>query len=165
MIRLRSAKRKPRLANGASCSEMWCSLLGCTLFFLSASLTQGQSQNPVKLPAAKPSATGTSIKLQASGSTVSQSSDRQGVRADLSLPKINTKLPADLQIQTGAEKLAEALAHYSTALQLEKSGQMREALTHFLAVLQLDPANPELAAHTAELVYHYQGRKLKPWLC
>ena len=159
MIRLRSAKRKPRLANGAPCSEMWCSLLGCTLFFLSVSLTQGQSQNPVKLPAAKPSATGTSIKLQASGSTVSQSSDRQGVRADLSLPKINTKLPADLQIQTGAEKLAEALAHYSTALQLEKSGQMREALAHFLAVLQLDPANPELAAHTAELVYHYQGRK------
>ena len=85
---------------------MWCSLLGCTLFFLSASLTQGQSQNPVKLPAAKPSATGTSIKLQASGSTVSQSSDRQGVRADLSLPKINTKLPADLQSKPLTDVLA-----------------------------------------------------------
>lgn len=36
---------------------------------------------------------------------------------------------------------------------------MRDALTHFLAVLEVDPANPELAAHTAELVYHYQGRK------
>lgn len=90
---------------------------------------------------------------------MSQHLDWKGTYADLSLPPISTKLPADLQIQAGAENLAQALAHYSTALQLEKMGQMREALAHFLAVLEVDPSNPELAAHTAELVYHYQGRK------
>lgn len=79
--------------------------------------------------------------------------------ADLSLPKITTQVPADLQIRASGTRIAEALAHYSTALQFEKSGKMREALTHFLAVLEVDPANPELAAHTAELAYHYQSRK------
>ena len=79
--------------------------------------------------------------------------------ADLSLPKFATQVPEDLQIRASATRIAEALAHYSTALQFEKSGKMREALTHFLAVLEVDPANPELAAHTAELAYHYQGRK------
>jgi len=84
---------------------------------------------------------------------------RDALRADLSLPKISTRLPDDLQIKAGAAKIAETLAHYSAALQLEKSGQMREALTHFLAILEVDPANSDLAAHTAELAYHYLGRK------
>lgn len=80
-------------------------------------------------------------------------------RADLSLPRISSQLPPDLQIQASSARNAEALAHYSAALQYEKSGKMREALTHFLAVLEVDPANPDLAAHTAELAYHYQSRK------
>lgn len=79
--------------------------------------------------------------------------------ADLSLPKITTQVSPDLQIHASGERIAETLAHYSAALQFEKSGKMREALTQFLAVLEVDPANPELAAHTAELAYHYQGRK------
>ena len=158
MIRFRLAKRKPRLAYGNACFEMWCSLLGCTLFFLSAALSQGQPLLPRPLPVLRPNAAIISGQVLATGSAASHSNERQAVRADLSLPGISRKLPADLQIQAGAEKLAEALAHYSMALQLEKLGQMREALAHFLAVLELDPANPELAAHTAELVYHYQGR-------
>lgn len=80
-------------------------------------------------------------------------------QADLSLPKITTQLGSDLQIRAQGARVAEALAHYSAALQFEKSGKMREALTHFLAVLEVDPANPDLASHTAELAYHYQDRQ------
>jgi tetratricopeptide (TPR) repeat protein len=137
---------------------MWCSLLGCTLFFLSGALTHGQVLLHRKLPGVGPDAGVTSDQAHASGGADSRRSEQPKVRADLSLPRLSTKLPADLQIQADAEKLAEALAHYSIALQLEKLGQMREALAHYLAVLEWDPANPELAAHTAELVYHYQGR-------
>ncbi len=36
---------------------------------------------------------------------------------------------------------------------------MREALQHYLEVLKADPANPDLAAHTAELAFHYQSRE------
>lgn len=79
-------------------------------------------------------------------------------RADLSLPQIQTEAPAGLQLKASGEKIAEALAHYTTALQLEKSGKLREALPHYLKVLEVDPAQAELAAHTAELLYHYQSR-------
>lgn len=79
-------------------------------------------------------------------------------QADLSLPKI-TPPPADLILNTQGEVLAQAMAHYATALQFEKAGKMREALRHYLEVVKVDPANPELASHTAELAYHYQGRE------
>lgn len=79
-------------------------------------------------------------------------------RADLSLPKIHTTLPESLRLQASGEKISVALAHYSTALQLEKAGKLREALPHYLAVLAVDPAHAELAAHSAELLYHYQSR-------
>lgn len=79
--------------------------------------------------------------------------------ADLSLPKIRTSAPADLQLNAAGEKISQALAHYSTALQFEKAGKLREALPHYIAVLEVDPAQAELAAHTAELLYHYQSRE------
>lgn len=79
-------------------------------------------------------------------------------RADLSLPKIGSPPPADLKLKAQCDALAEALAHFATALQLERAGKMREALQHYLEVAKIDPANAELANHTAELAYHYQGR-------
>jgi tetratricopeptide (TPR) repeat protein len=154
------AMRKTRLALGPSCLNIRCSLLGCTFFVFLMGKAPAQSAQPQPLPvsgAERPSLANASGK--AASALGSHATARSEVRADLSLPKITTQLPPDLQIQAGSAKLAEALAHYSTALQLEKLGQMREALTHFLAVLELDPANPDLAAHTSELVYHYQGRK------
>ena len=81
-----------------------------------------------------------------------------GDRADLSLPKITSQPPAELQLKAEGNALAEAMAHYATALQLESAGKMREALQHYLAVLAVDPTNADLANHTAELAYHYQGR-------
>jgi len=79
-------------------------------------------------------------------------------RADLSLPKIGSPPPADLKLQAQGDALAEALAHFATALQFERSGKMREALQHYLEVAKIDPANAELANHTAELAYQFQGR-------
>lgn len=79
-------------------------------------------------------------------------------RADLSLPEISSPPPADLKLQAQGDALAGALAHFATALQLERAGKMREALQHYLEVAKIDPANAELANHTAELAYHYQGR-------
>ncbi len=80
-------------------------------------------------------------------------------RADLSLPKITTQPPANLELRAEGAALAEAMAHFTTALQFESAGKMREALQHYLEVLKVDPANPDLAAHTAELAYHYQSRE------
>ena len=71
MIRLRSAKRKPRLAFGNACSEMWCGLLGCTLFFLSVALSQGQSLMPPPLPALRSNVADISGQVQATGSAAS----------------------------------------------------------------------------------------------
>ncbi|GEP44268.1 hypothetical protein BGE01nite_35590 [Brevifollis gellanilyticus] len=79
-------------------------------------------------------------------------------KADLSLPKVGSPPPADLELKAEGSALSEAMAHYATALQLENSGKMREALQHYLEVLKVDPTNAELATHTAELAYHYQGR-------
>ncbi|MCX6854753.1 MAG: hypothetical protein NTV80_07590, partial [Verrucomicrobia bacterium] len=145
------AMRPTQLAEGTSRLRLGCSLLGCA-FFMGASVVKSAEVVKPTLPmkADSPSlapAGGTKADAKPQGPPVA--------RADLTFPKIVTKLPADLQIQVGAEKVAETLAHYSTALQLEKSGQMREALTHFLAVQDVDPTHPELAAHTAELLYHY----------
>ncbi|HYF36308.1 MAG TPA: tetratricopeptide repeat protein [Prosthecobacter sp.] len=77
-------------------------------------------------------------------------------RADLSLPPLDS--PPQLQLSPGGQAAAEALAHYSTALQFEGVGKMREALTHYLKVVEADPANAELAMHAAELAYNFKGR-------
>lgn len=78
-------------------------------------------------------------------------------RADLSLPRIKPP-PADLQLKAGDSAIAEAMAHYATALQLESAGKMREALAHYVEVAKADPANTTLIGHAAELTYHYQNR-------
>jgi tetratricopeptide (TPR) repeat protein len=78
-------------------------------------------------------------------------------RADLSLPRIKPP-PADLQLKVEDSAIAEAMAHYATALQLESAGKMREALAHYVAVATADPANATLSGHAAELIYHYQSR-------
>jgi len=77
-------------------------------------------------------------------------------RADLSLPPPDAG--QSFQLSHGGTKVAEVLAHYSSALQFENAGKLREALTHYLAVLEVDPANSALALHTAELAYNFQGR-------
>jgi tetratricopeptide (TPR) repeat protein len=86
-------------------------------------------------------------------------SPQNKTRADLALPEITTQPPAHLELQAEGVALAEAMAHFTTALQFESAGKMREALQHYLEVLKVDPANPDLAAHTAELAYHYQSRE------
>ncbi|MES2735592.1 MAG: tetratricopeptide repeat protein [Verrucomicrobiota bacterium] len=78
-------------------------------------------------------------------------------QADLSFPSLTS--PAALHLQRDGERVAEALAHYTSALQFENSGKLREALDHYLAALAVDPANPDLAMHTAELAYSFKGRK------
>lgn len=78
-------------------------------------------------------------------------------QADLSLPPLAS--PPALHLQRDGERVAEALAHYTSALQFENSGKLREALDHYLAALAVDPANPDLAMHTAELAYSFKGRK------
>lgn len=78
-------------------------------------------------------------------------------QADLSLPALIS--PPSLHLQRDGERVAEALAHYSSALQFENSGKLREALDHYLSALAVDPANPDLAMHTAELAYSFRGRK------
>ncbi len=77
-------------------------------------------------------------------------------RADLSLP--TPESPPSLELSSGGARTAEALAHYSSALQFEKAGKQREALDHYLAVLEVDPANPQIAMHAAELAYSFKGR-------
>lgn len=77
-------------------------------------------------------------------------------QADLSFPPLTS--PSALQLQPQGERVAEALAHYSSALQFENSGKLRESLDHYLAALAVDPTNPELAMHTAELAYSFRGR-------
>ena len=78
-------------------------------------------------------------------------------QADLSFPSLTS--PPALHLQRDGERVAEALAHYTSALQFENSGKLREALDHYLAALAVDPANPDLAMHTAELAYSFKGRK------
>ncbi|TDU66539.1 Tfp pilus assembly protein PilF [Prosthecobacter fusiformis] len=79
-------------------------------------------------------------------------------QADLSLPALTS--PSALHLQRDGEAVAAALAHYTSALQFENSGKLREALDHYLAALEADPANPDLAMHTAELAYSFRGREL-----
>lgn len=78
-------------------------------------------------------------------------------QADLSFPPLTS--PAAFQLQPSGGQIAEALAHYSCALQFENAGKLRESLDHYLAALARDPANPDLAMHTAELAYSFRGRQ------
>lgn len=77
-------------------------------------------------------------------------------QADLSLPALTS--PAVFHLQPEGVRVAEALAHYTTALQFENAGKLREALEHYLASLTADPSNADLAMHTAELAYSFRGR-------
>lgn len=78
-------------------------------------------------------------------------------QADLSFPPLTSSTA--LHLQRDGALMAEALAHYTSALQFENSGKLREALDHYLAALVVDPGNSELAMHTAELAYSFRGRK------
>lgn len=79
------------------------------------------------------------------------------VPADLSLG-VPAPPRSDLLLKPGGEVTADVLAHYSAALQFESSGKLRQALEHYLAVFKADPANAELAAHTAGIALQFQGR-------
>lgn len=78
-------------------------------------------------------------------------------RADLSLGPLQGGA-VDLTLTVSGEKRAAALAHYSTALQLEDAGKSREALAHYREVIKADPANAALAAHTAEVAMNFGSR-------
>ncbi|HCN27506.1 MAG TPA: hypothetical protein DIT64_01715 [Verrucomicrobiales bacterium] len=77
--------------------------------------------------------------------------------ADLSLPPVDAA--AGRRLQAGGERVASALAHYSTALRLEVENNPRAALEHYLKALEVDPSNASLAMHTAELAYSFRGRE------
>ncbi len=81
----------------------------------------------------------------------------EAVRADLSLS--NATAPSAFELNVGGERAARALAHYSLALEAEDDGRLREALAHYESALAEDPGNPDLAMHSAELAYSFQGRK------
>lgn len=76
---------------------------------------------------------------------------RADERADLSLGSV-----APAPTATAAQ--GEALAHYAAAQQLEAEGKVRAALQHYQEAVKYDPANPALAAHTADLLVSYASR-------
>jgi len=80
----------------------------------------------------------------------------QAQLADLSLPSPRQALPTPLADE--GSRRAEALAHYASALRYEQQSSPRSALEHYLKALAADPANAELAMHTAELAYSFRGR-------
>ncbi len=72
------------------------------------------------------------------------------------------KLPpakSDLHLTPRGAANADALAHYSAALQFETAGKLRQALEHYQAVFKADPTNAELASHTANLALQFEGRE------
>jgi len=77
---------------------------------------------------------------------------------DLSLGSL-APAKSDLHITPTAAANADALAHYSAALQFESAGKLRLALDHYLAVFKADPSNAELASHTAVIAMQFQGRE------
>lgn len=72
-------------------------------------------------------------------------------RADLSLGSIERGSVVN-------SPKGEALAHYAAAKQLETEGKLRAALKHYREAVKGDPGNPELVAHTADLVMSYDSR-------
>lgn len=81
-----------------------------------------------------------------------------GVVGDLSLGTVAPEA-SDLRLSRDGALAAEALAHYSAALQFEASGRLRQALSHYLAVFKADPGNAELVEHTAGIAMQFQGRE------
>lgn len=65
---------------------------------------------------------------------------------------------SDLHLTPRGAANADAMAHYSAALQFETAGKLRQALEHYQAVFKADPTNAELANHTAGLALQFQGR-------
>lgn len=78
--------------------------------------------------------------------------------ADMSLGKL-PPAKSDLQLTPRGAANADALAHYSAALQFETAGKLRQALEHYQAVFKADPTNAELASHTAGLALQFEGRE------
>lgn len=107
------------------------------------------------MPAAgDPAAAGLHLRVHSQGKASTESP--RLARADLSLPPLTS--PPSLDLRADGVLVADALAHFSTALQFEAAGKLRDALTHYLAVMEADPANATLALHTAELAYNFRGR-------
>ena len=79
-------------------------------------------------------------------------------QADMSLGVISPE-SGDLKLSSRGVLNADALAHYSAALQFESAGRLRLALEHYLAVFKADPTNAELASHTASIAMQFQGRE------
>lgn len=78
--------------------------------------------------------------------------------ADMSLGKL-PPAKSDFQLTPRGAANADALAHYSAALQFETAGKLRQALEHYQAVFKADPTNAELASHTAGLALQFEGRE------
>ncbi|MBL9114494.1 MAG: tetratricopeptide repeat protein [Verrucomicrobiaceae bacterium] len=76
-------------------------------------------------------------------------------RADLGLGELSGYRKPTTQRLTEST----ALAHYATALQLERTGKSREALDHYLEAVKADPTHPEVAVHAAELALSYINRQ------
>ncbi|WP_395743058.1 tetratricopeptide repeat protein [Prosthecobacter sp.] len=83
---------------------------------------------------------------------------RAATVADLSLG-VKAADGSDLQLSPDAATRADVLAHFSAALQFESAGKLRQALDHYLAVFKADPANADLASHTAGIAMQFQGRE------
>ena len=78
-------------------------------------------------------------------------------KADLGLGEVPAK-GTDLSLRQDGVLHAGALAHYTTALQLETAGRPKAALEHYLAIVRGFPVNPELLEHTSALLLQYEGR-------
>ena len=81
-----------------------------------------------------------------------------GEQANMSLGVVAPK-SSDLGLSSRGASNADALAHYSAALQFETAGRLRLALEHYLAVFKADPTNADLASHTASIAMQFQGRE------
>ena len=93
------------------------------------------------------------VLIALASAAASQGSDAGKARADLSLGQVKP-----VAASPAAQAVAEGLAHYAAARQLETSGRMREALKHYRRALEADPGNAALASHTAELALNYDSR-------
>lgn len=78
-------------------------------------------------------------------------------KADLGLGEVPAK-GTDLSLRQDGVLHAGALAHYTTALQLETADRPKAALEHYLAIVRGFPVNPELLEHTSALLMQYEGR-------
>jgi tetratricopeptide (TPR) repeat protein len=78
--------------------------------------------------------------------------------ADMSLGRLPPP-KSDLLLTPRGAANADAMAHYSAALQFETAGKLRQALEHYRAVFKADPTNAELASHTAGIALQFEGRE------